>query len=168
MPIKWLGAALTILSGILWGLQKSGTLLKRERSLKNIITALGMLESEITFSSHKLKAAFRIISKVCPCEGLFSEAADMLGNASAFCAWQTALEKTEKKLGISEKDVQIIKLLAPELGKSDKEQQIRNLRHVSSLLGTAANEAHEEYLRSAKMYRSLGIFAGLFIAILLI
>lgn len=167
MPIKWIGAAIVFLSGVMWGMYKSHALLLREDSLKELITALGMLESEIVFSAHRLKLAFYQISDMCECGGLFSAAAEHLGELSAHSAWQRAVDETKKSLGINEKDAEILKLLGAELGKSDKEQQIRNIRHVSALLTSAMNEAHEEYVTSSKMYRSIGIFGGLFIAVLL-
>ena len=59
MPIKLLGAGLIFLSGMMWGMYKAKILADRERSLKSIITALGMLESEILFSSNRLKTALQ-------------------------------------------------------------------------------------------------------------
>ena len=167
MPIKLLGAGLIFLSGVMWGICKSRLLLKRERSLKSIITALGMLESEILFSSNRLKAAFCGIAEVSDSKKLFTAAAEKLEDMSAFEAWKNAVDEVKKEMCLTEKDAQTVKLLGAELGRSDKEQQIRNIRHVSALLGVAADEAYGEYAASAKMYRSLGISGGLFIAILL-
>lgn len=167
MPIKLLGAAAIILAGTLWGVKKSSLLLKRENSLKNILTALGMLESEVVFSSHKLKTAFLNISKLAPCEGLFSEAAKNLSSRSALKAWNDAADFAAERLCLNKKDLETVKLLGSEIGMSDKEQQLRNLRRIEKLLEVCVEEAHTEYISSAKMYRSLGLFAGLFVAVLL-
>ncbi len=167
MPIKLLGAGLIFLSGMMWGMYKAKILADRERSLKSIITALGMLESEILFSSNRLKTALLSIADMSSCRNLFKEAADKMEDESVFNAWTQAVNKVKKEMCLTEKDAEIVGLLGAELGKSDKEQQIRNIRHVTALLNTAALEAHGEYLTSAKMYRSLGISGGLFLAILL-
>lgn len=168
MPIKFIGALMVVLSGALWGLLKSKGLKEREKSIENIITALGMLESEIAFSSHRLKYAMEHISRVCFCNGLFSKAAEKIGNMPVYLAWQSAVDDTKSGLGISEKDAEIIKILGSELGMSDKEQQMRSIKYVVSLLNEAKNDAHNEYVLYAKMYRSIGVFGGLFVAVLLL
>lgn len=167
MPIKIIGGGIVFLSGLLWGLCKSHRLLKREQSLKNIISALYMLEGEIVFASNKLKTAFYRISDLTPCKELFSVAAKNMENLSSYEAWKKAIDETAAAMCLTEKDAETVKLLGAELGLSDKEQQQKNIRHISTLLGVAANEAYDEYISSAKMYRSIGIFGGLFIAILL-
>ena len=167
MPIKLLGAAMIFFAGMLWGSGRANALLLREKALNDIITALEMLEGEIVFSSNKLKTAFERISKISSCGDLFKKAAEEMENAHVYVAWANAVDAQKKSLCLSKRDAETVKILANELGRSDKEQQVKNIRHVSSLLKAAASEAREEYITSAKMYRSCGICGGLFIAVLL-
>jgi len=157
---------LIIGAGIGWGLMKSGELAKREKSLRNFKTALGILESEIVFSSHYLKHALDRISEICGCGGVFSDISEQIGQKTVLEAWKEALVKNQKKLNLKNSDVEFLEILGSELGRSDKEQQVRNIRHVSALLEQALEDAHAEYLRTAKLYRSMGVLGGLFVAIL--
>lgn len=167
MPIKILGAVMIFSSGVILGYGKAYVLAQRERSLININSAFGILESEIVFSQNKLKTAFERIAQISSCGRLFLSAAEKMEESSACDAWIYATEKEKHSLCLTQKDAEILKMLANELGRSDKEQQIKNIRHVSALLKAAAEEAHNEYAISAKMYRSGGICVGLFLAVLL-
>lgn len=167
MTIKLLGACMVVASGVLWGNGKARSLYTRECSLKSLVAAMGMLESEVVFYQNKLKTAFEDIARLGLCEGIFSEAAKNLGEMSAYKAWICAVEKEQKPLRLTKKDAEAVKLLANELGKSDKEQQLRSIRRVSALLNAAADEAGREYAVSAKMYRSGGACGGLLTAVLL-
>ena len=168
MLIKFIGAALVFSAGLFWGLKKSAQLSKRERSLTDIKTALNLLESEIVFSSHYLKHAFLRISEILSCEGLFSDMSSGIGEMSASDAWHSALLKNQKQLSLKDKDVEILSILGSELGMSDTEQQVKNIRHVASLLEQNLAQAHDDYVKTAKLYRSMGILGGLFVVIILI
>ena len=168
MLIKLAGGALVFYAGLFWGIFKSGELSKREKSLRDIRTALNVLESEIVFSSHYLKHAFMKISEICSCGALFSDTAEKMEEDGILKAWEYAVEKNKKKLVLKNSDAEIIKILGSQLGMSDREQQVKNIRHVDALLGQALEEAREEYHKSAKLYRSMGILGGLFIIILLL
>lgn len=168
MLIKIVGAAIVFFGGLLWGLLKSGELAKREQSLVKIKTALNILESEIVFSSHYLKHAFLRISKICGCAKLFSDMSSGLEETSAKEAWNRALLKNQRELFLKDKDIETLNILGSELGMSDRERQVRNIRHVSALLDQCLEEAHSDYTRTAKLYRSMGILGGLFVIIVLI
>lgn len=168
MPIKLIGAVLVFFSGLFWGLRKSAELSKRERSLRDIKTALNILESEIVFSSHYLKHAFLRISELLSCGGLFSDMSSAIGEMPAAEAWRFALLKNQKELFLKDTDVEILNILGSELGMSDREQQVKNIRHVSSLLEQNLALAHDDCIKTAKLYRSMGILGGLFVIIILI
>lgn len=168
MLIKLVGSVMVLGAGAGWGLMKSGELAKREKSLRNLKTALGVLESEIVFSSHYLKHALGRISEICGCGTIFSDISEQIGEIAVSKAWHNALLKNKKRLGLKDADIEILAILGSELGRSDREQQVRNIRHVTALLDQALEEAHNEYLQSAKLYRSMGILGGLFVVVLLL
>lgn len=168
MPIKWIGAVLVFISAFSIGFMKSRELSGREKSLKNLRTALNILESEIVFSSHYLKEALKRISDLCGCGGLFSDISDQMQKFSVMEAWNISLKKSQKKLFLKDSDIEILNILASQIGMSDREQQVKHITHVKLLLEKAEEDARHEYQTLAKLYRSMGIFAGLFIIILLI
>lgn len=168
MLIKLLGGILIFSGCTIWGFLKSENLKKREQSLINIKTALTLLEGEIIFSTHHLKYAFQRISKLTECGDIFLNAAQKIGEMSAGEAWNTAILYNQKQLALTSEDCDILNILSSGLGTSDREQQIKNIRHVSSLLENAIKDASEDYKKSAKLYQSMGILGGLFITILLL
>lgn len=167
MLIKITGAVLIISAGTIYGFSRAEKLAKRERTLISIKTALGLLESEIVFTSHHLKQAFLHINSICNCDNFFLYIAENIENLGIAKAWCMSVDHKKNDLCITDSDADILKILASELGRSDREHQIKNINHVSSLLSQAAQDAHNEYKKSAKFYRSMGILGGIFIVLLL-
>ncbi len=168
MLIKLIGGLAIIISGVWWGLIKSNELKLRVESLENIKAALGVLESEISFSSHYLKDAFLRIERLCPCGELFGGTAEKMKRLPVRDAWCDTLVELSKGYKLKQSDVDILKTFSAELGKSDKEQQIKNIHRITELLKVSVADAREEYKTMAKLYRSTGILTGLFIVIILL
>lgn len=168
MLIKFVGALLVIGSATIWGFLKADSFMQRKKSIITIKTALTALESEIVFSSYYLNSAFINVEKICACKGLFSGAAANIKELGAAKAWEKSVNDTRKKLKLEECDAEILLILGTELGKTSREQQIKSIKHVQSLLEKSQLEAEEAYQKSARLYRSMGILIGLFIVIILI
>ena len=167
MPIKIFGAILIITAGSVYGFSRAEKLAKRERSLIALKTAFRILESEISFTSSHLKHAFLHIHNIMKCGKLFELAAMNIELTGISSAWCEAVEKEKKALCLTDKDAEILKTLASELGHSDREHQTKNINHVSALLSQAIEDAHNEYTTSAKLYRNMGILGGIFIVLIL-
>lgn len=167
MPIKFFGALLVVAACAALGFLKSAELKKRKTSIMNIRTALTALESEIVFSSYYLKHALLHIEKMCECGGIFAETADNIEEMGVAGAWRKAVSGSRKKLGLKESDAEILLGFGENLGKSAREQQSKNIKHIQALLECAQKEADEEYKKSARLYRSMGILGGIFIAVIL-
>ena len=168
MLIKIIGGALIITGSARWGFSRAEKLSLRVKSLMALKTAFNLLEGEIIFSSYYLKYTFERVSRLCSCEDLFLTAAELIGENGAADAWKTAVEKNKNLLALKESDAEILQIFASGLGVSDREQQVKNIRHISSLLDSAIADARSEYDSMAKIYRSVGVLGGLFIFILLL
>lgn len=145
----------------------SGSLAKRRNSLIKIRMALSILETEIVFSSYHLKEVFKRISRISDMEKLFMSVAENMEDMGIGNAWQYAVDKNRKEMGLKKEDAEILKTLSTRLGMSDREQQVKNIRHTDALILKALTEAEEEYKKSAKLYRSMGVLGGLFLIILM-
>jgi stage III sporulation protein AB len=75
---------------------------------------------------------------------------------------------TESLTELGESERGIIKSVGMALGASDVQGQLSMLEVNAQLLDKYSQEAHEEYRVKGKLYRSIGVLAGLFIAILII
>jgi stage III sporulation protein AB len=79
-------------------------------------------------------------------------------------SWYCAADELTE-LGESERA--IVKSIGRSLGTSDTDGQLAMLAVNSALLTKHGDEAHEQYIKKGKLYRSFGLLAGLFTAILL-
>lgn len=171
MIIKLIGSALIVCATAIIGFDKAAKLERRKRSLSDFIAALIMLESEISFISSPLKSAFSTISK-----GITSQTGAFFGDISNDISgstyniksiWDKALDKYAKSLALTQTDVGIISAFSTQLGKTDRENQLKNIYHTKAQLGIQLNLASEICSKNKKVYQSFGILSGILIAILL-
>lgn len=162
--VKIFGAVMTGFACGYFGFRMSMTLKTRLKSLSDIAVSLEMLESEIAFSINKLKKAFVRIDR----NGLFTLASNVMEEKGAGKAWSEAVNNTREKLCLTEADSDILLMLGKSIGKSDTEDQIKNIRYVKNLIKDQEKQAGEEYSRFGKLYRSGGVLVGLMLIILLI
>ena len=69
---------------------------------------------------------------------------------------------------MKKEDIETLKTLSKMLGKTDISGQINQIELVKTFLDNQIQEADTEKRKNDKMYRSLGIVAGLSLVVLLI
>ena len=79
--------------------------------------------------------------------------------------WAAAADELSE---LGEQERGIVKSIGLSLGTSDIGGQLSMLEVNSQLLAKYVDEAHEQYMKKGKLYRSFGILAGLLAAILII
>lgn len=70
--------------------------------------------------------------------------------------------------GLKKSDIELIADIGKKLGTSDLDGQISTVMLQRSELESAIVSAEGEYIKKAKLYRSLGALTGAFVAIMLI
>ena len=135
----------------------------RAESLNNIITSLEMLESEINFSMNKLKQAFMRVDKC----GLFKFAAENMDEKGVKAAWTNAVNECSTKLSLKDADKDILMTLGKNIGRTDTDDQIKNIKYIKSMIAEQEKQDTSEY-RRLEMYRNGGVLVGLLIVIMLI
>lgn len=162
--VKLLGAVMVGAACGYFGFKMSFSLKKRAKSLSDIASSLEMLESEISFSASKLKKAFFRIDR----NGLFTLAAGNMENDGIRAAWSGAVKEMRTKLCLAEADSEILLMLGENIGRTDADDQIKNIKYIKSMISRQEECARNEYEKFGKMYRSGGILTGLMIVIILI
>ena len=81
-------------------------------------------------------------------------------------AWLEALE-AENNI-INREDKEILKGLSNLLGKVDLEGQVSEIELVDNFLNTQIEKAEQDSKKNEKMYKTLGVTAGLAIVVVLI
>lgn len=82
--------------------------------------------------------------------------------------WKRALDRFGQELCLTQDDQKILIDFAKNLGSGDCANEINNIKMASARLAVAESDARELAKQNVKMYRGLGLLAGIFIVIVLI
>ena len=164
---KLLGSVAIVGGSVFIGKNLSDRLKKRKDSLNAFHTALVMLEGEIAFSANSIDYALKNISNTTEISECLNYMADELKNIGIRKAWNNGIIKFKDKLCLTDNDVKILQTLSSELGITDRENQIKNIKYVLSILEVAENDANEKFNSHSGLYRNISVSVGLAFSILL-
>ena len=167
MLIKIVGGFLIVLGTSILGFSASGVNYKRHKNLVKFITGLTAMENEISYTKKPIDEVLIKVSEVIDFKEIFLTTAKMSDEVSLKNRWKRAVLKDSKKLGFTKEDVETILLLGGELGMTDREGQIKNIKHVKKLVDVLQKDAKDEYFKQSKLLKGLGVSVGLFLVILL-
>lgn len=163
---KITGAAIIMLSFIMFGFAKCLSVKKRLKHLKEFRNMINALRTEISFKATPLKRAAEIIgerfSNGCFME--FSKRIESLGGERAF---QAALNKFSSKYSFTARDMSCILLMAEGLGRTDRENQVRQLDHAICELDKIIGEASIETSNKTRGYLNGSVLIGAFAVLML-
>ncbi len=166
--LKIFGIAVIILSASLGGIYFSSALKNRVISLKRINY---MLEEIYIMLKYRSATVYEIVNSLNEDERFgelyFLKELNFSPERSFRQCWCDAVEKNIP-YGLRKSDVELLMNIGKKLGTSDIEGQLGAVRHRQAEIEAAISEAEKEYLRKAKLYRSLGVLTGVFIAIMLV
>jgi stage III sporulation protein AB len=146
---------------------------KRVTVLMALHQAIRLLETEIIVFANPLPVAISNISKRISPEinGLFKIILDEMQNNQSGDLYYSFLKTTdylEKTCLLKADDINVFLSLGKIIGKTNRNDQEQQFKHVYNELDLLILESKEEKNRNEKMYRSLGILLGLGIIIILI
>jgi stage III sporulation protein AB len=164
--IKMMGAVLLVISTTGFGLWKANFYAARNKELEDLISALQLLETEISYSVTPLPDALhRIGSRLAGRMGVFLQnAGDELlqgDGRSAGQIFSDQLERSRTMIHLREQDLEILRTFGHTLGSSDRSDQLKHIRLANSRLMAEAQNARDEKERLGKMWRYLGALTGL-------
>lgn len=99
---------------------------------------------------------------------IFKNASDYMNEESSKKAWEKSLEIATKKTNFNEEDITTLKTLGKMLGNTDMAGQVSQIELTEQMLLERIENAKVEKKKNSKLYKTLGITAGLAIAIILI
>jgi stage III sporulation protein AB len=171
--LKIIGCMFIIFSSSCIGYLFGTSFSLRVREIKLLRMTLQMLETEITYSNTPLPYAFEYTSAKCqkPLSPVFSMMAQNLRERrfnSVGDAFENALNKNKDMLSLKKEDYDVLKSFGFSLGSSDSEGQEKSFKLVIKQLEQQEMKAEEIRCKSEKMYKSLGLLAGLAVTIILL
>lgn len=173
MLIKIINSSIIVAASALIGRELAHTYVKRTQVLSSLQGALSRLETEIVHYASRLpEAMMRIGESIGGASGkLFYLTGQLLTERKSLTvsdAWHSSLEQNKEVLSLQREDLDILQRFGDQLGSSDKEGQIKFIKltlmqlHEEELKARALREKYE------KMYRSLGLLAGIALAVILL
>jgi stage III sporulation protein AB len=168
-----MGAGLVIAGGAAVGWATAGEMKQRTLELKELCHMMDILEGEIRCTHVVLAEAFlHTADKI---SRPFSDFLRKTGEHMNQLPEQTFGElfaghvrEDLKKTALSECDKQELIRFGEQFGAIDLKMQLTAMELFREQLGQTYAQAQKEYERSAGMYQKLGLFGGLFLAVLLI
>lgn len=169
--MKWIGALLLLGTTTWAGFEWSKRLSDRPKHIRQLINALQILEAEIVYSQLPLQKAFSVMGKQLPqpASDLFKQLTAQLeqkGN-NLPDVWRTTVEAWTLKANLAKNEKDILLQFGATLGQHDFTQQKKHIQLALHHLEREMQEARDQHLKYAKLAKSLGVLAGLFLIILL-
>ena len=162
--IKLLGTLLIITASSALGFLRSQRLKKRSDNLSRLISALVLLETEISYGQRSIKDALLSIgiSENMP---FFSHISEKIGSLSVSDAFSDSIKCCD--MCFSGTDNTTLLEFASTLGSLDTSSQIKSIMHTKELLGIAQKESYEYYKKYGRLYRNMGLLLGILFSLIL-
>lgn len=170
---KAVGALFVIGAAGFLGLSVAHAYQNRPRELRDVQTALHLLETEIAYGATPLVEALENVGvRVSPPVGqLMNEVACELSagyGATLKEAWEFALAGYRAESFLKEEDLAVIRSLGDVLGASDRNDQVKHLALAIERLKAQTVKAEEEANKNVRLWQCLGFAGGIAVTLVLI
>ena len=164
MPVKIFLVLAIVASCCYIGHEMANNLKQRAVILEAFISAISMTEDFISALSMPLCDVYRSLAEhIKILNPFFLQLAD--SPQSPYLSWKASLKAVHY---LTDDDRKILLSMAKTLGMCDSETQINSLRLTKKRLCCNMEEAKEKIKSDAGMYKSVSLFTGIGIAVLLI
>lgn len=170
--MKWVGALFIIFATTWAGFEWARKLSERPRQLRQLKVALQALEAEIVYGLTPLdEASYHLSTQLSkPLDWFFEQFANKLrvAETTAADAWYGSIEEVLPLTSFKKGEVEVLRQFGATLGQHDRESQQKQIRLALVHIEREEAEAIDAQKRYEKMFKSLGVLAGLLFVILLI
>jgi stage III sporulation protein AB len=170
--IRLIGAVLITAGTAAWGLLGVFRLRSRVKSLNAIVSALGVMKSEICDRLTPMPELLKLLGNEAtyPASQLFKNAADKipsLGSKPFSSIWGQAVLETPELLLTTQEEL-VLKELGMSLGRYDTGEQKNAIQYAERRMDEYTRKAETERERNSKVHAFLGVAAGLFAVVILL
>jgi len=165
--MKWIGTVCIVISAWSVGYEINRKMKYRCLQLQQMLRALQLLRNEIAFCGTSLPNIFALMAATCDgaLEALFSFVAKEMDHSP----WKTPIEAAKPLLENSTQDtLPILEDLFRGLGNYDMDAQLATIERVQTAVRNSLDAAEQDRRKRSKTYETIGICAGLSVAILLL
>lgn len=151
------------------GVYKSKKLKEREYILRDIVTFLGLVENEIRYMMSILPNAYesarqKLLTSLKISIGQI--VVDMLASDSESGTNQSIVNNISKIDALTDYDKNVFISTLKNLGRSDLDGQVNILQNSINIFENQIKEANDIKLKNSKLYKTVGVIAGIMIVII--
>lgn len=173
LGLRVAGVALILAGSAGYGAGVAGNYRQRLRLLEQLRQMIFLLKGQILYANAPLQEAFGSVGR--RSEGklgeLFSRTADRIDGQQGepfFQIWKEEVEGLEKETVLTGEDCRSLTALGEHLGYLDRDMQERNLLLFLEQLDLTVQELRGRREERCRLYTSLGVLGGCFLAVLLL
>ena len=159
MPLKIFGAALISLSGFLMGCVYVQRLKLRRDFLREFSVFLSSLSTAVRYRSADIAVL------VNSCGELFSFPEDDYSQPFSKM-WQITIADFQKRWRLNGTDMALLREFGDGLGTTDVEGQLSHIALYQGMFSKQQSGAEDDILQKSKLYKSLGLLAGVSAALM--
>lgn len=165
MLFKLIGAVLLIASSFSVGLSMSKSLYRRKQFIKSFIVFIDSLATHIRYNTDDI---FRLVSICSDCEELKCFEFFSKPNSESFeKIWSKSVLTIPRAYALTKADTDLILQFGAQLGKTDIEGQIKHIKLYRGFFEKQLGEAEEAITKKSKLYKTMGLFAGSAVALMM-
>lgn len=150
------------------GLLKAMSIRQRPREIRDMINALALLNTEIFWGATPLPEAFAVLADRSDrsWKKFFGSMEKRLKTGEkAAIAWEECIKAYKGNFSLTEDDWGIIRSIGKSLGRSDRNEQHKQLELAQKHLGSVDDKARQQADNKAKMWSYLGFLGGMAIVV---
>ncbi|MCT2537527.1 stage III sporulation protein SpoIIIAB [Aquibacillus koreensis] len=170
--MKWIGALLLISATTWVGFELAKKLNERPKQIRQLKSALQILEAEILYSQSPIVEACLHVSNQLPhpISWFFKSVSKDLKKSAVSLTdiWSKNLNKFWPLVSLGQNEKEILRQFGRTLGQHDFTQQQKHIQLALTHLERELQEAIDYQYRYSKMVKSLGFLTGLLVVLLLI
>lgn len=170
--VKLLGACLVLIATTWIGFEIARTYRERPQQIRQLRSALSLLETEIHYGVRPLTVACQEIAQrtTGPISRLFASCSENLrqmDGASTYECFKQAIEQEWKNTAMKSPEKGILLDFSTTLGISDREDQLHHLAMAQANLEIEEKKSRDEQNQYEKMCKTMGVLAGALIVLLI-
>ena len=150
------------------GILVSKKYIYRLQELDEIKSCFNIMATKIKYTYEPINDIFNEIAEISSIEinKMFRNIITNINKYGAYKGWEKGIEKTE--MSITKEDKKILKCFGKLLGQTDKEGQLSEISQIITLLDRQIKQAEISKEKNEKLYKKLGLIAGIGIVIILV
>lgn len=145
----------------MFGDMKASELLKREKFLEGVISAVNLIKNEISYCKTPLYSLFEELNRRKEFNGLLIFDLPQDEKTGIGFAFEKRIKGLKARLCINDDDLAVLIGFVSSIENADEDAALSLCMRTSELLRQSAVRAHEKSVKNARLYRTLGLFAGI-------